>query len=51
MPSLGIVPAFSPFEDGVGELSACFPGPGIEDFELRGALEGFHYRVVVALSG
>jgi hypothetical protein len=51
MPPLGVVPAFYPLEDGVGKFSACFPGLGVENLELQGASEGFHHRVVVALSG
>ena len=35
VPTFGVVPAFYPFEDGVGKFGSCFPGTGIEDSSCR----------------
>ena len=48
--AFGGVPAFPPFEDGVGKVGSCFPGAGVEDFELEGSPEGFPHGVVVAIT-
>jgi hypothetical protein len=36
MPSVWIVPALYPFEDGVGKFVAGLPCLGVEEFELQG---------------
>jgi hypothetical protein len=50
MASFWIVPAFYPFEDGVGEFVAGKPFFRVEQLKFHGPPERLHHRVVVAIT-